>query len=398
MKTLFGLPSTVKYCSRCIVSNQRPSSTVEFENNNKQKETIQFDDDGVCVACRWHDIKYNEIDWDSREEELLRLVDRFRSKTGDFDVVVPGSGGKDSLFVSNELKQRYGMTPLTVTWPPHIYTEIGWKNFQSWLDMGIANISLTPNKEFHRRLTAAAFKNLCHPFQPFILGQKRIGVATALDYGIPLVMYGESQAEGGTDIREAMSPKMPTKYFSKADSQARDVLLGGVHYDEWLSEGASPADLRFYQPNSLNDIQRQGVEVHHFGYYKLWRPQDRYYYAVENSNFQPNPVRTEGTYSKYSSLDDKLDGFHYYTTFVKFGIGRATYDAAQEIRNGHITRDEGVSLVRTYDGEFPEKYFQEFLDYCSITEDQFWSIINTNRSPHLWIKERDQWRLRYQVK
>ena len=87
---------------------------------------------------------------------------------------------------------------------------------------------------------------------------------------------------------------------------------------------------------------------------------------MENCNFTPNPERTEGTYSKYASLDDKFDGFHYYLAFIKFGIGRATSDTAHEIRDKKIDREEGKALVKKFDGEFPTKYFKEFLDYCSI--------------------------------
>ena len=121
---------------------------------------------------------------------------------------------------------------------------------------------------------------------------------------------------------------------------------------------------------------------------------------MENGNFNPNPERTEGTYSKYASLDDKIDGFHYYTTYIKFGIGRATYDAAQEIRNGHLTREEGVRLVHKYDGEFPEKYIAEFLEYCDLTMDEFNGIIDKNRSPNLWKKadeEHNRWELKHKV-
>jgi len=123
-----------------------------------------------------------------------------------------------------------------------------------------------------------------------------------------------------------------------------------------------------------------------------------YYYASEHAGFEANPYgRTEGTYSKYNSLDDRIDGFHYYTTYIKFGLGRASYDAAQEIRSGHLTRDEGVSLVKRYDGEFPQKWFKEILDYMMITEKQFWQAIDRNRPPHLWTKRNNQWQLKHAV-
>ena len=105
-----------------------------------------------------------------------------------------------------------------------------------------------------------------------------------------------------------------------------------------------------------------------------------------------------GTYSKYSSIDDKIDDFHWYTTYIKFGIGRATYDAYQEVRNEKITREEAVALVKKYDGEFPHKYFKEFLEYVNISKDEFWKIINKFRSPHLWGKNKIGWYLKSQVK
>ena len=137
--------------------------------------------------------------------------------------------------------------------------------------------------------------------------------------------------------------------------------------------------------------------VHYLGYYLKWTPQECYYYAVDNGNFESNPERMEGTFSKYNSIDDKIDGFHYWTTYIKFGIGRATYDAAQEIRNGHLTRDEGVALVKRYDGEFPQKYFDEFLQYISVSQDEFFDIVDQFRSPHLWEKIDDSWKLKHRI-
>ena len=128
-----------------------------------------------------------------------------------------------------------------------------------------------------------------------------------------------------------------------------------------------------------------------------WDPQECFYYASENTGFSANTERTEGTFSKYSSIDDKIDMFHYYTTLVKFGIGRATYDAAQEIRNGKIEREEGVQLVKKYDQEFPKRYFEFFLDYIGLTEEQFHEVVDGFRSPHLWEKADGEWVLKHAV-
>ena len=181
LEAYFGLPQEVKWCRQCVVSNQRPSSTIEFKNQNN-KTTIDFGNDGVCQACNYISQKGDSIDWQARESMLVELCDRNRSADGSYDVVVPGSGGKDSVYVSHILKHQYGMHPLTVTWPPNIYTEIGRKNFEIWLQGGFPNISNYPDQSAHSRLTREAFINLGHPFQPFFLGQKQVAPKTALQY------------------------------------------------------------------------------------------------------------------------------------------------------------------------------------------------------------------------
>ena len=136
-QTFFGLPNRVLFCRHCVISNQRPSSTVEFKHEaGEKKATIGFDETGVCDACRYQEVKAKEIDWGKREKDLLALLDKHRRTDGGYDVIVPGSGGKDSAYTSHVLKYKYGMNPLTVTWAPHRYTDIGWKNFENWVHVG----------------------------------------------------------------------------------------------------------------------------------------------------------------------------------------------------------------------------------------------------------------------
>jgi len=163
--------------------------------------------------------------------------------------------------------------------------------------------------------------------------------------------------------------------------------------------GLSLNELKPYLPvdYTSNDAGVSNIDVHYLGYYIKWVPQEAYYYSVEHTGFQARPVRTEGTYSKYNSIDDKLDDLHYYTTYIKFGLGRATYDAAQEIRNRHLTREEGVALVKRFDGEFPEKYFHEVMTFLDIDPDRFLELCDEFRSPHLWESRNCKWELRHQV-
>jgi len=395
----YGLPVEVKFCRKCVLSNQRPQPTGEFKfRPDSRKETTFFDNAGVCTACRYAELKDDGIDLEQRERELIALCDRYRSKDGSYDCIVPGSGGKDSGFTAHILKHKYGMHPLTVTWAPHIYTEIGWKNFQSWIHSGFDNVLITPNGKVHRLLTRLAFENLLHPFQPFVLGQRFAGLRMAMKFNIPLVFHGESPFEyGSTTLAEAMQRGFRKRYFC-SDGRLERTYLGGVSVPDLISMyGLDLADLQLYLPVTEQELRDFPLEYHFLGYYLKWDPQEVYYYAVEHTGFEANPERTEGTYSKYASLDDRIDGFHYYTSYIKFGLGRATMDAAQEIRNHKITRAEGVALVKRYDGEFPAKYFEEILEYMGIGESRFWECIDAGRSPHLWVREGGEWRLRHAV-
>jgi hypothetical protein len=176
------------------------------------------------------------------------------------------------------------------------------------------------------------------------------------------------------------------------------IRFGQEETDYFEKEDFDESDLIFYRPPNIETMKKQGVEFHWFSFYKKWVPQENYYYASEHTGFKANPAgRSEGTYSKYASIDDQLDGLHYYLAFVKFGIGRATSDAAHEVRDGHITREEGAVLVKRFDGEFPTRWFRESLDYLGITEERFWEIVDRFRQPHIWKFENGDWKLRKAV-
>lgn len=397
LKTLYGLPQEVVYCKRCVMSNQRPSSYPEFKHTrNRITPTLNIDADGLCDACRYAEVK-EKIVWEAREKELVKLCDQYRRTDGAYDCLVPGSGGKDSVFAAHILKYKYGMHPLTVTWPPIMYTDYGFRNFRNWIEIGgFDNIAFNQNGRVMKLLTRLAIENLLHPFQTFILGQKNLAPKIALRYNIPLVFYGENEAEYGNPIAENSSSLRDKSYYTMKDLD--NVYLAGVSIRELTEKyEVSLADLMTYLPADYNEFGKSNIEIHYLGYYLKWVPQEAYYYAVENTGFQARPFRTQGTYSKYNSIDDKIDDLHYYTTHIKFGLGRASYDSSQEIRNRHLTREEAVALVRRYDGEFPNRYFQEVMDYIGMKPDYFMDLCDKARSPHLWKKENGEWKLRHPV-
>lgn len=348
----------IRFCTRCTISSMRPR--------------ITFDAEGVCSACRFAETK-EATDWVARENELKLLCDQHRSHDGSFDVVVPCSGGKDGSFTAHQLKHKYGMHPLCVTWAPLLPTDIGRQNLDAFVASGFDLIQGRPNGQVARKLARLAFEHMGDPFQPFIYGQTNFPHRIAAQEGINLIMYGEDgEAEYGGSVKEPRASRRAEEH----DGQ----YFSGKPPRFWEAYGISAQDLEIFN----GPTQETNVEIHFFGYYKKWDPQENFYYCCENTGFQPNPERTEGTYSKYASLDDKLDGLHYFLGYIKFGIGRCTSDTAHEIRDGKITREEGVALVRKFDGEFPQKHFAEACDYMGLTEAEALAIIKGWRNPEVW--------------
>jgi N-acetyl sugar amidotransferase len=409
----YGLPQEIVFCKKCAYSNQKPNSASEFKHNkDTKKDTVSFDENGVCNACRAVE-KKQAINWQDREAELRELCDQYRKNDGTYDCLVPGSGGKDSVFAAHKLKHEFGMNPLTVTWAPHMYTDWGWQNFQSWIHSGFDNYLFTPNGLAHRLLTRLAVEQIFHPFQPFMMGQMCFPPKLAAKFNIPLVFYGENPAEYGNAGEGNETASKEQRFFATDDRE--NLEIAGVSIADLKSDfGLTDLDLAPYLPARSSELGDHKIDVQYLGYYLRWHPQDNYYYSVEHADFKAAPERTAGTYSKYSSIDDKIDDFHYYTTFIKFGIGRATYDAAQEARSGDITREEALALVRRYDGEFPTRFENEIYEYLSLPEekfpvaskmfeqpimdrDYFLGLCDKFRSPHLWENTDNQWKLRRTV-
>lgn len=374
---LYNLPAEVKFCTKCVMSNQRPR--------------ITFDENGVCSACTFNDYKQNGIDWASRDAELRELCDKHRKGNGEYDVIVPCSGGKDGSFVAHKLKYEYNMNPLTVTWAPLKATEIGRRNLDAFIGAGFDNILGTPNGLVNRKLVQLATRHMGDPFQPFIYGQTNFPMHMAVKYGVSLIMYGENgEVEYGGDMKNA---NVPTREIKDHDKH----YFSGMPPEFWTEHGVSAADLKPFMAPRYDDIVANKTEIHFFGYYTMWDPQENFYYCRENVGFTPNTERSEGTYSKYASLDDRIDGYHYYLGYVKFGIGRTTSDAAHEVRDGKIDREEAAALVKRFDGEFPAKYYTEFLEYADITNEEFQEVVDSWRSDHIWKKTGNGWELKKPV-
>jgi N-acetyl sugar amidotransferase len=221
-------PKKVIFCQKCVVSNQRPR--------------ITFDEHGVCSACNYAEQKHRVFDWKKREQELWKLLDRYRSKTGNYDCIVPSSGGKDSGYVAHQLKHKYGMHPLTITWAPFLYTDIGWKNYLAFKDSGFDNLLFFPNGKLHRKLAKLAFILHGDAWDPFAYGQKNFAYHMALKFKIKLIFYGENgEAEYGGSLKSATKAyesvdELTTLYYK--GSSLQNLLDYGLKWQQ--VDGSGP--------------------------------------------------------------------------------------------------------------------------------------------------------------
>ena len=238
-------------------------------------------------------------------------------KNGEFDCVVPGSGGKDSL-CRIKIKRRIWYESINC-YSIHTCTLIGKKNFYSWLGSGFSNYLFTPNIKVQRLLTRLSLENLLHPFQPFIMGQMYFPPKIASQLGINLIFYGENPSEYGNKSSENEVPTKNINYFTTKNHQ--NIFISGLKiFDLEKKFKLSKIDLYPYLPLKRKEIGKK-LNVQYLGFYIPWHPQECYY-ASQKGGFEVSPERNVGTYSKYASLDDKMDDLHWYTTFIKFGIGR----------------------------------------------------------------------------
>lgn len=371
---------------------------------SNQRPRIKFNENGICDPCTYSEKKkLNLIDFKKREEELNKLLDLHRNNDGKHDVVVPCSGGKDSSTIAHKLKHEYGMNPLCVTFAPPVYTEIGRKNLTSFINSGFDHKLVTIDGKLNKLMSKLAFIYIGDHEEMFDRGQMSAPIKEAYLHDIKLVMYGENgELEYGGDSSLENLKGMPWEkyeeiYFSTPLDKLIDIAKKQGYFDYYRIDYKKNITA-FWELPSKKQLQNKGIEFHWWGYYKKWIPQENFYYASKNTGFEANPDgRMEGTYSKYAQLDDATDSFLYYLMFIKYGIGRATSDAAHEIRDGHLTREEAISLVRKFDGEFPKYSFKIFLDYLDINESEFWECIDRFRQEHIWKKQNGKWQIREQV-
>ena len=333
------------------------------------KPDLLLDEAGVCNACRSYEQR-KEVDWDRRRSELEQLLERFRKKDGsNWDCIVPVSGGKDSTFQVIRMLQL-GMNPLCVTATTCDLSEIGRRNIENIKKLGVDYVEFTPNPLVRRKLNRIGLTQVGDISWPEHSGIFTIPVRAAVQYQVPLLVWGEnSQNEYGGPAAASENSVLDRRWLEEFGG-----LLGLRVSDLIGIDGITAKDILPYSYPSDDDLRRVGVTGMFLGYYIPW---DGYSNALiaQAFGFETLSTTVEGSIVNYENIDNHQTGIHDYFKFLKFGFGRATDIACLHLRRGRITRQDAIEMVRRQDGKFPWTYLgkplAEILEPLEMTVEEF---------------------------
>ena len=367
----------MKYCKKCLNPETRPR--------------IRFNDEGVCNGCTFQ-TKKEKMDWSKRWQELEQLCDIYRSKIQDRpDVIVPYSGGKDGAYIAYMLKEKLGMNPLCITIRPPLEDPIGAQNINNFLEKGIQHVHITPNRDVEKFIDKENFINKGIPMHAFMISVQTAIMRCSVLYNIPLVMFAE---EGESEY--GGSSKLENKSTYDIEDSI-NFYLSGVDPKKYLND-FNRKELYWHLHPTKEELLAVGSRISHWSYYKEFVNYEHYVVAKEKLGFIERPTRNIGSFDNYSGTDTKLIWLYYYLCFLKFGMGRTTNVAGTEIRRGAMTRKQALNLVKLYDNAYPEIYIEEYLNYYSMTKQEFDSVLDKWANKDLFEKVNGRWEPKFEVK
>ena len=363
----------IKYCRHCVYPETKPD--------------LSLDENGICDACRFVDVK-DTTNWDLRRKELTEIFEKFKNKDGsNYDCVIPVSGGKDSTFQTYVVKKEFGLNPLCVSYHLPEFTDLGRKNLENLKKLGVDCLEFTPNPEICKKMQKIALIEFGDAQWPEHFGIFTVPVQVAVRYNIPLIVWGEnSQAEYGGPLKDMENKHLDNKWCEKYGTRVGGQSSSFVGPEVMLKHGIDRKFLNPYIYPSDEEIKRVGVTGIFLGYFLRWNIKEQLK-KVRDLGFTLHDGPSEGTFTNYENLDNKIQGIHDYFKWLKFGYGRATDNASIQIRQNWINREEAMKLVKEHEGKLPEKYLDEFLKQWDMSRDEFLQITEKFTNKELFKKD-----------
>ena len=365
------------WCKNCLNMNTRPR--------------ITFDQHGWCNACQWM-VKKKNLDWKKRKKELLKLLDKYRSKNHQYDCVVPVSGGKDGSYIAYMLKHKYSMNPLCINIAPPLPLDLGSKNLENFHQSGYDLLQLHLNTDLMSYLDRTGFITMGSPYWGWMTAIHTAVIRTAVKFGLTLVFYGEDgEVEYG------------------GSNETENTSLLSIEYQKkiWLENGYKniikkvPKNLvkhiDFWNYPSQKELKKSPCYTTTMSYFEPWDSYRNYLIAKKHTGLEERQITSGGTFTNFAQNDQKLYALHTYLMYLKFGFGRATQDVGIEIRRGAMNRRQGLNLVNMYDNMYPQEHKNSYCEYYKMSNTQFDKIIDKWANKNLFYKKKGRWFPRFKI-
>ncbi len=372
----------MKYCKKCLIPDTRPN--------------IVFNDDGVCSPCLMAE-KRKKIDWNEREKELEKLCSKYRRERGDnkYDCIIAVSGGKDSYFQVDTLKNKFNMNPLLVSVDNFSWTETGRKNFTNIREIFNCDcISLNLNPSVAKKMFRKALEKYGTPTYYWDRAVYTYPIKMAINFNLPLIFYGENvnYEYGGFQVEETPSAK----------NQYENDVAKTININIWTFDNDIQKEhLNWLSYPSVKEMEEAKVNPIYLSYYTGWSGY-RNMKVAKKFGFKDLIDTKEWIREGYVEQYDQIDAIgylvHCWMKYPKFGHARSTDVVSIWIRENRINREEGIMLIEKNDYKLDPKVKTDFCEFVGYTEKEFDSIINKWYNVNLFKKNRNgEWEPKFKV-
>lgn len=363
---------------------------------------LTFNKDGVCNGCEWLEKKKTTVNWNTRWKELKALCDKYRCTDGsNWDVIIPCSFGKDSWHIAWNMK-KLNMHPLLVYVAPQLPSKIGLKNKEILMSHGFDALQVDINPKVYWELTKRGVVEEGVPQAAFEGAILSAPVIVAIKLGIKLMMYGEEpDTEYGGDEGLREKAEVDRSWTIEKYLRGRDPEK------VYAKDGITKEDLKWWMIPSQEEVEKSNLFVTHWSYFENWNhilhrdtALNLGFKTIGNWKEADNDRHVTGkaTFTDYTSLDDPyMRTFHTYMMFLKFGFGRGTQEATNDIRAGKMTREKGIEMVKKYDDYDCHHYRNELLKNMKMTAKEWDKTMDKWANKAILEKVNGRWQLKKDI-
>lgn len=360
----------MRYCTKCVYPGVAATP-------------LTFDENGVCSGCRTYE-QQATVDWKRRRGMFDKLIDKYRSKDrSQYDCVIAVSGGKDSFYQAHVLCKEYGLKVLFVCYAENNHTDAGMRNIQRMKESFKGDfLHFTPEVNVLKKLNRLGMLKTGDPNWHCHIGIMTLPIVVAAKFGVKLFIYGE---HGFMDLGGMHSYNDLVEFTRKYRTEH---MCRGFDWSDFCeeTEGLTAQDFIWAKYPTDEEIERLGLRGIFIANYFGWKQNEQLQKMIDLYGFELYDKPFDRTYRRDSDINDiHTHGIHDYMKYVKFGYGRATDHACRDIRNGVMTREEGIAMVKKHDHVVPGDIVR-WLEYVGWERKYFDEVADRYRDGRVWVK------------